>query len=42
VSGEVVGKSLDDIKVSKVAGSSLTSGGFNKAIEQIKTDATAS
>ena len=42
VSGEVVGKSLDDVKVSKVAGSSLTSGGFNKAIEQIKTDATAS
>jgi major membrane immunogen (membrane-anchored lipoprotein) len=41
VSGEVVGKSLDDILVSKVAGSSLTSGGFNKAIEQIKTDATA-
>ena len=41
VADEVVGKSLDDIKVSKVAGSSLTSGGFNKAIEQIKTDATA-
>ena len=41
VADEVVGKSLDDIKVSKVAGSSLTSEGFNKAIEQIKTDATA-
>ena len=41
VSGEVVGKSLDDVKVSKVAGSSLTSGGFNKAIEQIKSDAKA-
>ena len=42
VADEVVGKSLDDIKVSKVAGSSLTSEGFNQAIEQIKTDATAS
>lgn len=41
VSGEVVGKSLDEIKVSKVAGSSLTAGGFNKAIEQIKADARA-
>lgn len=36
----VVGKSIDGLSVSKVAGSSLTSGGFNKAIEQIKEDAS--
>ncbi|HYP73842.1 MAG TPA: hypothetical protein VEP72_07085 [Microbacterium sp.] len=41
ISDEVVGKSLDDISVSRVAGSSLTSGGFNQAIDQIKLDATA-
>ncbi|AND16998.1 FMN-binding protein [Rathayibacter tritici] len=41
ISGEVVGKSLDDLKVSKVSGSSLTSGGFNDAVETIKADATA-
>jgi uncharacterized protein with FMN-binding domain len=35
----VVGKSIDDIQVDKVGGSSLTSGGFNKAIEAIKADA---
>ena len=37
----VVGKNIDDISVDKVAGSSLTSGGFNDAIEQIKSEATA-
>lgn len=37
----VVGKSIDDIKLSRVAGSSLTSGGFNEAIEKIKDDAAA-
>lgn len=36
----VVGKKIDDLKVSKVAGSSLTSTGFNAAIEKIKTDAS--
>lgn len=41
ISDEVVGKSIDEIDVSKVAGSSLTSMGFNKAIEEIKADATA-
>lgn len=41
IADEVVGKSLDELKVSKVAGSSLTSGGFNEAIEQIKADAQA-
>ena len=35
----VVGKSIDEIEVDTVAGSSLTSGGFNAAIEQIKADA---
>lgn len=35
----VVGKNIDDIKLSKVSGSSLTSGGFNEALEQIKRDA---
>jgi len=37
----VVGVAIDDLSVDKVAGSSLTSGGFNDAIEQIKDDATA-
>lgn len=41
ISGEVVGKSIDDISVSRVAGSSLTSGGFNEAIEKIKAEAAA-
>ena len=39
IAEQVVGKSLDEIKVSKVAGSSLTSGGFNQAVEAIKTQA---
>ncbi len=37
----VVGKSLDDIDVDRVAGSSLTSNGFNAAIDQIRADAAA-
>lgn len=37
----VVGKKLDEISVSRVAGSSLTSGGFNKAVEEIKSEAAA-
>jgi uncharacterized protein with FMN-binding domain len=41
ISDEVVGKSLDEIDVSKVAGSSLTSGGFNKAVDAIKEQAAA-
>lgn len=41
ISGEVVGKSIDEISVSRVAGSSLTSGGFNKAIETIKAEAAS-
>jgi uncharacterized protein with FMN-binding domain len=39
VANEVVGKSLDDLDVQKVAGSSLTSEGFNDAIESIKAEA---
>lgn len=41
IAAVVVGKDIDDIKVDKVGGSSLTSGGFNKAVEAIKADATA-
>ena len=37
----VVGKNIDEVKLSRVAGSSLTSGGFNEAIEKIKDDAAA-
>nr|MCW2727191.1 hypothetical protein [Aeromicrobium sp.] len=39
VAEQVVGKTLDDLDVSKVAGSSLTSQGFNEAIESIKAEA---
>ena len=35
----VVGKSIDSIRLSRVSGSSLTSGGFNDALEQIKEQA---
>jgi uncharacterized protein with FMN-binding domain len=41
IAGEVVGKPIDELQVSKVAGSSLTSGGFNKAVEEIKADAAS-
>jgi uncharacterized protein with FMN-binding domain len=41
IADQVVGKSLDDLDVSKVAGSSLTSKGFNDAIDQIKAEAGA-
>jgi uncharacterized protein with FMN-binding domain len=40
ISAVVVGVNIDSLKVSKVAGSSLTSAGFNDAVNQIKTDAT--
>jgi uncharacterized protein with FMN-binding domain len=39
IADQVVGKSIDELNVSKVAGSSLTSGGFNQAVEQIKSEA---
>lgn len=38
---QVVGKKLDDIKVGKVSGSSLTPKGFNDAVAQIKVSAKA-
>ncbi|MEB7504533.1 hypothetical protein [Arthrobacter koreensis] len=39
VQQEVVGKPLDEVKVDKVASSSLTSSGFNKALDEIKSEA---
>ncbi len=38
----VVGKAIDDVKLDRVAGSSLTSGGFNAALEAIKQEAATS
>jgi hypothetical protein len=35
----VVGQNIDDLDVHRVGGSSLTSEGFNIAIEEIKADA---
>ncbi|MBN9213399.1 MAG: hypothetical protein ABS62_09945 [Microbacterium sp. SCN 70-200] len=37
----VVGQDIDTLSVSRVAGSSLTSGGFNNALETIKSEALA-
>lgn len=37
----VVGKSIDEVKLDKVSGSSLTGAGFNDAISKIKTEARA-
>ena len=39
ITGEVVGKNIDELSVDRVAGSSLTSGGFNKALDEIKVEA---
>jgi uncharacterized protein with FMN-binding domain len=39
IQAQVVGKKLDELQVSKVAGSSLTSGGFNQAVAKIKSQA---
>lgn len=41
ISDEVVGKNIDDLSVDRVAGSSLTSGGFNDALDEIKAEAAA-
>jgi uncharacterized protein with FMN-binding domain len=35
----VIGKNIDDLDLSRVSGSSLTSQGFNDALEQIKSQA---
>jgi len=37
----IIGKDVADVTLDKVAGSSLTSGGFNKAVETIKSQAQA-
>lgn len=41
ISDEVEGKNIDDLTVDRVAGSSLTSGGFNDALDEIKAEAAA-
>ncbi len=41
VADEVVGKSLAEIEVTRVAGSSLTGRGFNEAMQQIRSEAQA-
>ena len=41
IDDEVVGENIDDISVDRVAGSSLTSGGFNAAVDDIKAQAAA-
>jgi uncharacterized protein with FMN-binding domain len=41
IAAEVVGKSIDELDVDKVGGSSLTSKGFTKAINAIKADAAS-
>ncbi|MEV8265275.1 hypothetical protein [Microbacterium sp. NPDC077057] len=41
IADEVVGKPIDELNVSRVAGSSLTSGGFNDAVASIKEQAAA-
>lgn len=39
IAAQVVGRDIDSIHVTRVAGSSLTSGGFSQAIEVIKREA---
>ena len=39
IAAVVVGQDIDEISVSRVAGSSLTSGGFNEAVDTIKSEA---
>ncbi|MFI8631593.1 hypothetical protein ACIGEP_03220 [Microbacterium sp. NPDC077663] len=41
IQDEVVGKNLDDLSVDRVGGSSLTSGGFNAAVAEIRTEAAS-
>ena len=41
IAAEVEGVDIDDISVDRVGGSSLTSGGFNDAVEDIKAQALA-
>ncbi|MDQ0731696.1 FMN-binding protein [Arthrobacter sp. B1I2] len=39
IAAQVVGRNIDELDVSKVAGSSLTSGGFNQAVDKIRAEA---
>jgi uncharacterized protein with FMN-binding domain len=39
IAAQVVGRNIDELNVSKVAGSSLTSRGFNQAVDKIKAEA---
>lgn len=39
IEAEVVGKSMDEVQVTRVAGSSLTGGGFTEALDAIRADA---
>lgn len=41
IAAEVVGQDLAGLSVDKVSGSSLTGGGFNAALDQIRADAAA-
>lgn len=41
ISDVVVGKNIDEISVSRVAGSSLTSKGFTSAVDKIKSEASS-
>ena len=41
IQDEVVGKNIDDLSVDRVGGSSLTSGGFNAAVAEIRTEAAS-
>lgn len=41
IQDEIVGKNIDELSVDRVAGSSLTSGGFNDALDEIKAEAAA-
>jgi hypothetical protein len=42
IAAEVEGKDIDTLTISRVGGSSLTSGGFNQALDTIKAEALAS
>jgi hypothetical protein len=41
IAGEIVGKPLAEVEVTRVAGSSLTGRGFNEALDQIRSEAQA-
>jgi len=42
IAAEVLGKDIDELSVTRVAGSSLTSSGFNEALQAIKAGAAGS